>query len=43
MMILAYPDPNKEYWLYTNASDQYIGICLSQLVYDQEKKLKIQN
>ena len=42
IVIFAYPDPNKEYWLYTDASDQSIGTCLSQLVYDQEK-LKIQN
>ena len=38
MVILAYPDPNKEYRLYTDASDQSIGACLSQLVYDEKEK-----
>ena len=38
MVILAYPDPNKDYKLYTDASDQSIGACLSQMVYDRRHK-----
>lgn len=30
MVILAYSDPNKDYRLYTDISDQLIGACLSQ-------------
>ena len=36
MVILAYPDPNKDYRIYTDASDQSIGTCLSQMVYDKK-------
>ena len=36
MIILAYLDPNKDYGLYTDASDQSIGTCLSQMVYDKK-------
>ena len=34
--VLAYPDPNKPYILYTDASDTCIGACLSQI--DEETK-----
>jgi len=33
MVILAYPDPNKDYRLYTDASNFSIGACLTQRVY----------
>ena len=42
MVILAYPDPNKDYRLYTDASDQSIGVSLYQLVYDQERKKEVE-
>ena len=42
MVILAYPEWNKDYRLYSDISDQSIGACLSQLVYDQEKKKKVE-
>ena len=34
--VLAYPDPNKPYILYTDASDTCIGACLSEI--DEETK-----
>ena len=36
MVVLAYPDPNKRYKLYTDASDHTIGACLTQEVYDED-------
>ena len=42
MVILAYPDPNKEYRLYTDASDQSIGVCLSQMVYDKKCRKEVE-
>ena len=42
MVILAYPDPNKDYKLYTDASDQLIGACLSQMVYDRRHKKEVE-
>ena len=41
-VILAYPDPNKDYKLYTDASDQSIGACLSQMVCDQKHKKEVE-
>ena len=38
VVILAYPDTNKDYMLYTDASDQSNGVCLSQLLFDQKKR-----
>ena len=42
MGLLAYPDPNKDYRLYTDASDRSIGACLTQQVYDQSEKREIE-
>ena len=42
MVILAYPDPNKDYRLYTDASDQSIGACLSQMVYDKKCRKEVE-
>ena len=42
MVILPYPDPNKDYKLYTDASDQSIGACLSQMVYDRRHKKEVE-
>ena len=38
MVILAYPDPNQDYELYTNASDQSIV----PLVYDHKEKKEVE-
>ena len=38
MVILVYPDPNRDYGLYTYTSDESIGACLSQMLYDQKDK-----
>ena len=40
--MLAFPDPNKDYKLYTDASDLSIGACLTQQVYDQIEKKEIE-
>lgn len=42
MVILAYPNPNKAYRLYTDASDQSIGACLTQMVYDKENRKDVE-
>ena len=34
--LLAYPDPNKPYTLYTDASDSCIGACLTQEMDSEE-------
>ena len=39
MVILAYPNPNKNY---IHASVQSICTCLSQLVYDREEKKEVE-
>ena len=35
MVTLAYPDPSREYRLYTDASNHSIGACLTQCVVDE--------
>ena len=42
MVILAYPDPNKEYNLYTDASDYAIGACLTQKVFDPQEQKEVE-
>lgn len=42
VVILAYPDTNKQYKLYTDASDRSIGACLTQQVYDQSEEKEIE-
>lgn len=42
MVMLAYPDTNKGYRLYTDASDYAIGATLSQMVYDPEEGREIE-
>ena len=42
MVILAYPDPNKNYKLYTDASDFCIGACLTQQFFDETKKREVE-
>ena len=37
--LLAYPDPNKPYTLYTDASNYCIGACLTQACEDEENVL----
>ena len=37
--LLAYPDPNKPYVLYTDASDTCIGACLTQAVEGDDFKI----
>ncbi|CAG2227372.1 unnamed protein product [Mytilus edulis] len=37
--LLAYPDPNKPYVLYTDASDTCIGACLTQAVEGEDFKI----
>lgn len=37
--LLSYPDPNKPYVLYTDASDTCIGACLTQTVETEEKPI----
>ena len=37
--LLAYPDPNKPYTLYTDASDTCIGACLTQTCDEEEKPI----
>ena len=37
--LLCYPDPNKPYVLYTDASDTCIGACLTQDCYGDEKPI----
>ena len=37
--LLAYPDPNKPYTLYTDASNSCIGACLTQACEDEENVL----
>lgn len=37
--LLAYPDPNKPYTLYTDASNSYIGTCLTQSCDENEEIL----
>ena len=34
--LLAYPDPNKPYTLYTDASNSCIGACLTQEIDDED-------
>ena len=36
--LLSYPDQNKPYTLYTDASNSYIGACLTQQCDDEEAK-----
>ena len=42
MVTLAYPDPNKDYKLYTDASDFCIGACLTQQVYDETEMTEVE-
>ena len=42
MVILAYPDPNKDYRLYPDASDQSIGVCLYQMVCDEKCRNEVE-
>ena len=37
--LLTYPDPNKPYFLYTDASDTSIGACLAQESEGEEKPI----
>ena len=37
--LLAYPDPNKPYSLYTDASNSCVGACLTQACEDEENNL----
>ena len=37
--LLVYPDPNKPYVLYTDASDTCIGVCFTQTVDNEEKPI----
>ena len=37
--LLVYPDPNKPYTLYTDASDTCIGACLTQTCDGEEKPI----
>ena len=37
--VLTYPDPNKPYILYTDASDECIGACLTQICDNADEKL----
>ncbi len=41
ILLLDYPDPNKPYVLYTDASDKCIGSCLTQLVPDDNAPEKV--
>lgn len=41
-VVLAYPDLNKEYKLYMDASDLVIGACLTQQIYDEETKREME-
>ena len=42
MVILAYPNPNNDYKLYTDASELSIGARLSQIVFDQKHKKEVE-
>ena len=39
---LVYPDPNKAYKLYTDASDHAIGACLTQESWDEKEKCAVE-
>ena len=42
MVVLACPHPNKDCRLYPDASDQSIGTCLSQMVYDEKCRNEVE-